>query len=436
MKTKQLKKIVADFIQQRATGSLLLAVSGGPDSLVLLDIFLQLKHSFHVAHVDHQWRAESKQEAENLRRFVEGQGIPFHLKTLDPTSSKGNLENHCREQRRQFFRELSAEHGFQAVLMGHHSNDQAETVLKRCLEGASLSKLSAMAEVSEEAGLTIWRPLLGVPKENLQAYCEEQALTVINDPSNANLKYLRSRQRQQILPYLRETFGKNVHKSLLHIASEAAELQEYLRERIAAFPRKTVSGPIGSYLDLSASCPEAALEIKALLKEVFSDLKLSKPQWNQVVQALQDGHGNKRFLCAGQEVVVDRKRLFLFPKQPQPWSEELKLEPGEHRHGPWVIRVSNAGTEKRGWEHAWKGELCVALPPGSYALAPAKKLGKLDRLWTREKVPAFLRSIFPVIRNERGEICTDFLSEHSLLISKPILGLPEKGLYVSIRHGD
>ena len=146
MKIKQeLRRFLrAHYSQGR---ELLLALSGGPDSQALFHLLVEFRYPFRVAHVDHAWRPESAKEAKALEELCRQHKIPFHLKTLNPDEMQGNLEDACRQERLSYFQELSTQWNCQAVVLGHHADDQAETVLKRLFEGASLEKLAGIRSV-------------------------------------------------------------------------------------------------------------------------------------------------------------------------------------------------------------------------------------------------------------------------------------------------
>src|SRR5258708_5164832 len=115
---------------------LLLALSGGPDSMALFYQLLDLNHPFQVAHVDHGWRAESSQEGAILEELCREKKIALHLRKLKLEGA--NLEDLSRKARLLFFQEVCSKEKLEGVLLAHHADDQAETVLKRVLEGASL----------------------------------------------------------------------------------------------------------------------------------------------------------------------------------------------------------------------------------------------------------------------------------------------------------
>ena len=138
---------IENFLQVycHSSSPLLLALSGGPDSLCLFYALLKYRNEsntpFHVAHVNHNWREKSVLEAQTLEQLASKHQVPFHLKILDPSLLRGNLEAACREERYQFFASLCQFNQFQGVLTGHHQGDQAETIFKRILEGARLVSL-------------------------------------------------------------------------------------------------------------------------------------------------------------------------------------------------------------------------------------------------------------------------------------------------------
>jgi tRNA(Ile)-lysidine synthase len=209
----------------------LLGLSGGPDSLSLFHLLFPYV-DLRVAHVDHGWRDESQEEASILRALCEDKGVPFHLRTLNSSDVHRNREEHCRNERLAFFGEICTESGCQSLVLGHHADDQAETVLKRILEGAPLVRQGAMRGSSKYGSLTIWRPLLGIAKKSIIAWLEQRNIPFFIDPTNEDPAILRSRMRTQILP---ELFGKEIALPLARHADEAALLADYLDARIVPF---------------------------------------------------------------------------------------------------------------------------------------------------------------------------------------------------------
>ena len=216
---------------------ILLGFSGGPDSLALLHLLLECFEgkalNLHLAHVDHGWRKESGQQAEVLSQYARRLGLPFHLNVLKPAEKEEvNLEAKGREARLKFFFEIYEKINFQGLLLGHHQNDQAETVLKRIFESGNPLSLGGLKEICLIKEMPIWRPLLKVPKKILLEYLRQRNLIPIDDPTNRSLKFLRSRMRVEIFPELEKKFGKNISFSLSRLGNASQELADYLQKKL------------------------------------------------------------------------------------------------------------------------------------------------------------------------------------------------------------
>jgi len=185
--------------------AVLIACSCGPDSTALLDALARLapprRLRLHVAHVDHGLRAGSAAEAGQVGALAAARGLPFHALDVhvDPG---GSLQDRARTARHQALRDCAAAVGATAIALGHTADDQAETVLMRALSGATPRALRAMSP--RDGGLA--RPLLRVWRAQTIAYCAALSLPVLDDPSNADPRFLRSRVRHQLLPALEEVF--------------------------------------------------------------------------------------------------------------------------------------------------------------------------------------------------------------------------------------
>ncbi len=212
---------------------LLLGYSGGPDSKALLYSLLEAGcHSLHVAHVDHGWREESAEEAKLIEKEMASLGLVYHTIRLSPSVST-NKEEKAREERLSYFRSLFKKTAYQGLLVGHQADDLAETVLKRLLEGAHLSFLGAMSSISEWKGMPIWRPLLKGRREEIRRFLKGKGLTPFYDPTNRDPRFLRARMREETLPFLNRSFGKDVVNNLIFLSDRSQELKNYLDHRVA-----------------------------------------------------------------------------------------------------------------------------------------------------------------------------------------------------------
>ncbi len=184
---------------------LLIACSGGPDSSAMLDALARLAPPrgwrLSVAHVDHGIRSGSAQESERVARLAEDRGLPFRPLSVN-VAAGASLQDRARSARHGALREEAARVGAGVIALGHTADDQAETVLMRALAGASPKSLIAMGE--RERGLV--RPMLGVWREATVAYCTALGIDALDDPSNADPRFLRSRVRHEVIPALEAVF--------------------------------------------------------------------------------------------------------------------------------------------------------------------------------------------------------------------------------------
>lgn len=180
-------------------GRILVAVSGGPDSLALLDLLVETAADHRleliVAHVDHGISDASGEIAGRVRDAAVKYSVPFEIERL--SLGAGTTETVAREGRHAALRRIAGRVGAQAIALGHHADDQAETVLMRLLRGSGPAGLAAM---QPRGG--ILRPLLPFRREELARYLQERGIEAWEDPANADSRHLRSWLRHAIMPEL------------------------------------------------------------------------------------------------------------------------------------------------------------------------------------------------------------------------------------------
>ncbi len=383
---KRTKKFIDEKWDRKSP--LLLGYSGGPDSKALLYALRQAGISPHLAHVDHGWRSESAEEAAQLEEEAGRLGLPFHLKKLEG-SPIGNLEEWSRNERLKFFKSLFEQFPFQALLLGHQADDQAETVLKRVLEGAHLVSFSAMSGESELAGMRVWRPLLGTTKKEIL----ELDLQPILDPTNRDQKFLRGRLREQILPDLARQFGKEIGGNLRLLAERAGELGEYLDRKVAMVNRE--EGPWGVYYDLTGL---ERIEARHFLQKIGS---FSREELEMALDVLGEKKANMQ--CNG--LYIDRGMVFVL-KDPPHFEQAIELRAGRFQSGDWTVEIEEGKAGSSDWKQVWSGRFEMGLPDGVLEMP-----GTFDSLrhdWNEAKVPAFIRGQVPVLNTGTKRI--EFLS--------------------------
>ena len=214
--------------------SLVVAVSGGPDSLALVHALHTLRQDLrlrlHAAHLDHGLRPEaSAADAEFVRDSMRGLRVPMTLHKLDVSKFSSehrlSLEDAARRLRYEFLSGVAADEEADAVVVAHTLDDQAETVLMHILRGSGLAGLRGMqidsTRLVSGRSLRLFRPLLSVSKSQTMAYCEGQDLEPRFDESNLSPKFTRNRIRLDLIPSL-EAFNPSVKLALTRLASSAS----------------------------------------------------------------------------------------------------------------------------------------------------------------------------------------------------------------------
>ena len=180
--------------------SLLLAVSGGPDSTALLLLVDRwCKNAgvpVAVATVDHRFRLESASEAEAVAALCRARNLPHHTLVREGAPPKTRIQERAREARYSLLLRCAKEIGADTIVTGHHAEDQAETILMRLTRGSGLAGLAGMAAVSERDGAAIARPLLSASKADLIAICREEGVGFVEDPSNTSARFRRTGLRR------------------------------------------------------------------------------------------------------------------------------------------------------------------------------------------------------------------------------------------------
>jgi tRNA(Ile)-lysidine synthase len=264
-----LQERVRAFIEERELLhprlGLVVGVSGGPDSLCLLDVLHHLAADWslilHVAHLNHGLRPEAADEAEFVRAQAEARELSFHAETADVRAHahehKQSLEEAARELRYAFLVRVAMAVEAEAIAVAHTADDQAETVLMHLLRGSGLAGLRGMLPKTEVGGqklevgvsdlrpakrtsdLQIIRPLLTTTRAEVEAYCAERGLHPVYDATNQDTAYFRNRLRHELLPEM-ETYNPNIRGVLARMAEVAAGEHEVLQEVIQALWKRVV----------------------------------------------------------------------------------------------------------------------------------------------------------------------------------------------------
>lgn len=228
-------EICAKLFESFRNGTLFVGFSGGADSTAVLLAAAESGCRTVAVHIDHGLRGEeSRGEAEAARSFAASRGIEFRLVRL-ALSPGPNLEAAARAARLAVWKELTADRPDAAVVLGHHADDRAETLLLRLLRGSNTSGLAALREVNRVEGVTFLRPLLRVRRSEIEEFLRKRGVVKwAEDSSNADESLTRNALRRRILPDLSRLTpgsGAGIFHSLDAIENDAAFLEAEAERR-------------------------------------------------------------------------------------------------------------------------------------------------------------------------------------------------------------
>lgn len=211
---------------------LLIAVSGGQDSLCLIKLLLDLQSKWGwdlgIAHCDHRWRSDSQANANHVENLAKTWGISFYLETANEPI---NSEAAARDWRYQALSAIAQANNYQYIVTGHTASDRAETLLYNLIRGTGADGLQALTwRRPLTTGIMLVRPLLEITRIQTEQFCQEFKLPIWEDSTNQDLQYARNRIRQEFLPYLRENFNPQVESALAQTAELLQAEVEYLEK--------------------------------------------------------------------------------------------------------------------------------------------------------------------------------------------------------------
>lgn len=261
---KYVQNINTRYCLWKCDDVIVVGVSGGPDSMCLLDVMVQIaaKESLTVvvAHVNYGLRGvDSDTDQRLVEEAVKKYSLICEVKSYK--DCKKSDENHLRQLRYVFFTTVQKKYGAQKIAVAHTKNDQAETMLLHLLRGSGLAGLGGMQLCSAQG---VIRPLLLVSRDDIVAYCEQQCVIYHTDKSNTDNKYMRNRIRNELLPILYADYNPQIIEVLADAAMTIADEYATLVESIVPFWRmnsekKCISFDVGQFLEYNSALQRLVL---------------------------------------------------------------------------------------------------------------------------------------------------------------------------------
>lgn len=269
--------------------SMLVAVSGGQDSLCLAQLLLDLQPHWEwriaIAHCNHRWRPDADDNAAYVESLAEAWQVPYHGRT---TSEPIPSEAAAREWRYAVLEEVARREGFDCVVTGHTASDRAETLLYNLIRGSGADGLQALTwnrPLGDSVRLV--RPLLEFLRSETAQVCEDRQLEIWYDSTNDDITYARNRIREELLPYLQEHLNPRVENHLSQTA-ELLRADVALLEELAATVRKQASSPDSPYALNRQVLQNAPLALqRRVVRQFLQGLLPTAPTFEQVEKVVR-----------------------------------------------------------------------------------------------------------------------------------------------------
>lgn len=294
---------IADGRQQPSINGrpVLVALSGGADSVALLRVLLELGYDCRAAHCNFHLRgAESVRDEQFVRRLCQQLGVPLVVKDFDVAawqeSHGGSVEMACRQLRYPWFEQEREKQDCACIAVAHHADDQVETFFLNLLRGTGLRGLTGMERLNHK----IWRPLLTVGRADILDYLTSIGQGYVTDSTNAMNDYRRNRLRNIVLPVIEQEFPGSkarILDTMQNLASDHDLLEMMVEDSIADL----------QHIDIAAICnhPHGA----TLLYHRLRHLGFNRDQCSQAIEAARRGHAGRQFEADSHVLVVNRNTL-------------------------------------------------------------------------------------------------------------------------------
>ena len=291
--------------------SVLVAVSGGIDSMVLLHLFSKTNYSIGVAHCNFQLREQAKKEKELVEQQCRNYDLPFYynqFQTRQYAEQTGlSIQMAARELRYKWLSEIWEKHQYSYIATAHHLNDSLETILLNLTKGTGILGLTG---IQKKNGKVI-RPLLTATKKDIQTYANEQNITYLVDKSNFENQYERNKIRNEVVPVLKEinpglesTFATTL-KNLQFAANWHQRSMQSLKQKLIHHL------PVGNVIYIRQLMSQAMA--KQLFYELIRDFEFTPQQSAEIFSKLETATSGAEFNSPGFRMVKDRQRLIIGP---------------------------------------------------------------------------------------------------------------------------
>ncbi len=397
--------------------SVVIGVSGGPDSMALLNILLEIKKEVDIkiicAHVNHNVRKESNNEEEFIRSYCISNNITFELLKIE-SYGDDNFHNEARTKRYNFFESLIHKYNSKYLFTAHHGDDLIETILMRITRGSSLKGYSGFQKEYEINGYKIIRPLISYTKDDILKYNKQKKVKYVTDLSNEKGTYTRNRYRKNILPFLKKE-EPNVHQKFEKFSNTLLEYNSYVerqakKEMKSVYVQKTIN--ILLFLKLEEIIKKKIISI--ILESIYNDdlMLISDIHVDLIMKLIESDKANSYIRLPNEICVIKSYNNIVFKK------EKTKLEDYEIEISKFVnlpngknLEVINETTSNTNYicrlnSKEIKLPLYVRNRKNGDKIKVKGMLGskKVNDIFTDEKITTQDRNLWPIVLDSSDNV--------------------------------
>ena len=311
--TDEFKRFISENKIIKPGDKVLLAVSGGIDSMVMAHLFLKQNYKTGIAHCNFSLRdSESDMDEELVRKFSSDHGIPFfNIRFETKSYAKKNrlsVQMAARELRYRWFEEVRKENGYDSIAVAHNLNDNIETLLINLIRGTGLTGMTGMKPVNNR----IIRPLLFATRQEITAYCKKHKITFREDRSNADTKYTRNKIRHLVIPVLKE-INTSIELTLNDTAGRFSWYNEIISGYISNL-RKAVSTEKEKIITFNIRQLKPYLHNRSVLFELFEPYSISNALLTDLIKVI-NGRTGGQVITGTHRMFKNRKDLIISEKE-------------------------------------------------------------------------------------------------------------------------
>lgn len=323
---------------------LLVAVSGGVDSVVLATLCKRAGYNLSVAHCNFNLRGEDSLRDELfVKSFATQLDVPFYSVSFDTNTyaatNKMAIQEAARILRYEWFEKMRAENNFQYILTAHHADDTIETVLMNFFRGTGIKGLTGIPEKTDK----IVRPLLFAKRSDLELFLQENRLSYVQDDSNLKNDYTRNFFRNVLLPQIRDVYPK-ADANVLRNIERLQETEILFKETITALNKKLLQQKGDQYY-LPILLLQKTVAIKTVLHEIVKEYNFTAKQVPEIID-LMDSESGKYILSTTHRILHDRKLLIISKKEDTPQKMVVVEGEGTYEFGDNQLVIQKMDKEK------------------------------------------------------------------------------------------